>query len=64
MEPLQLYVYPADTLTPFYRWTEIRKIKDTTFTLSKLIIDTDYVFRSIAVNEVDLSKQAKQLKQA
>lgn len=39
-------------LSPIFRWTEIRKIKDTTFTLSKLIIDTEYVFRSIAVNEV------------
>lgn len=35
-----------------YRWTEIRSIKDTTYTLSKLVIDTEYVFRSIAVNEV------------
>jgi len=37
---------------PFNRWTEIRKIKDTTYTISKLKIDTEYVFRSIAVNEV------------
>ncbi|TDG44139.1 hypothetical protein AWZ03_009416, partial [Drosophila navojoa] len=34
------------------KWTEIRKIKDTTYTISKLKIDTEYVFRSIAVNEV------------
>lgn len=51
-----LYVFfpPIVILTFFYnfRWTEIRKIKDTTYTLSKLVIDTEYVFRSIAVNEV------------
>lgn len=34
------------------KWTEIRKIKDTTYTLSKLVIDEEYIFRSIAVNEV------------
>uniref|UniRef100_A0A0K8VP60 Titin n=2 Tax=Bactrocera latifrons TaxID=174628 RepID=A0A0K8VP60_BACLA len=34
------------------RWIEIRKIKDTTYTISKLKIDTEYVFRAIAVNEV------------
>lgn len=34
------------------KWTEIRKIKDTSYTLSKLVIDEEYVFRSIAVNEV------------
>ncbi|KAH8274487.1 hypothetical protein KR018_006840, partial [Drosophila ironensis] len=34
------------------KWTEIKQIKDTTYTISKLKIDTEYVFRSIAVNEV------------
>ncbi|KAL9904483.1 titin-like [Glossina fuscipes fuscipes] len=34
------------------KWTEIRKIKDTTYTLYKLQIDTEYVFRTVAVNEV------------
>uniref|UniRef100_A0A1A9UCU1 Titin n=1 Tax=Glossina austeni TaxID=7395 RepID=A0A1A9UCU1_GLOAU len=34
------------------KWTEIRQIKDTTYTLYKLQIDTEYVFRTVAVNEV------------
>lgn len=35
-----------------FRWIEIREIKDTTYTLTKLKVDTEYVFRSTAVNEV------------
>jgi len=55
---LRLICYPLSCASTIQvksfirRWTEIRKIKDTTYTISKLKIDTEYVFRSIAVNEV------------
>lgn len=34
------------------KWSEIRNIKNTTYTLNKLVIDEEYVFRAVAVNEV------------